>query len=419
MIFILTTNEMWKKSFKREKISLIFVLGMLVGGGLIFWRMHTIYADVDTFLLDIGKKYFRMEQIRHLLSEEYYDQEAFFSGQQKMIEGATKAFVDGLGDPFTSYLDAEQLSGLQTDLEWEGQIEGIGAVVGKKDYYVQIEEVVKDSPAFKAGLIPLDRIILIGSWETKDLTTTEAVQKIRGPKGTKVQLFIERVGKSGEKSYIEKEVERDIIDIPSVSSKILTQSGVKIGYLEVSVFWDKTNILFSRAITDLIANKIEGVILDLRGNGGGLLETAVDLAGHFLPKGELVVKTKYANFQPIDYTSNGFWELEKLPLVVLVDGLSASSSEILALALREQLNAEIIGVQSFWKGSIQTLYDFNDGTSLKYTIGRWFGPKGTTIDKEGIKPDLEVPFDFTGYVDSGLDNQLLKAQEVLAGKIKL
>ena len=125
--------------------------------------MQTLYADIDIFLSDLGKKYFRMEQISTLLSGEYYDQKELLSGQQKMIESATKAFVDGLGDPFTSYLDVEQFSGLQTELEGEGQIEGIGAVVGKKDYYVQIEEVIKDSPAFKAGLAPLDRIVLIGT----------------------------------------------------------------------------------------------------------------------------------------------------------------------------------------------------------------------------------------------------------------
>lgn len=409
---------MWKKSFEREKISLIFVLWMLFGGMISFWRVQSNYRDVDQLLNTIGEKYFRMEQISQLLSGEYYDKAEFISGQKMMIENATKAFVDGLGDPFTSYLDAEEFSGLQTELEWEGQIEGIGAVVWKKDYYVQIEEVVKDSPAFKAGLIPLDRIVMIGTGETKDLTTSEAVQKIRGPKGTKVQLFIERVDKSGEKSYLEKEVSRDIINVPSVTSKVLTQSGVSLWYIEVSVFGDKTNTLFSRAVSELIEHKVKGIILDLRGNGGGLLEAAIDLAGHFLPKWELVAKTKYATFQPRDYHSKGFWELEKLPLVVLVDGLSASSSEILALALKEQLNATIVGVQSFWKGSIQTLYDFDDNTSLKYTIGKWFWPKGTTIDKKGIKPDVEVKFDFTGYVDSGLDNQLEKAKELLLGVIR-
>lgn len=409
---------MWKKSLEREKRSLIFALGMLIGGGLIFFRMQSSYSELNQFFATMEKKYFRIEEISQLLSEEYYDQAELLSGEAMMIEQATKAFVDGLGDPFTSYLDAEQFSGLQSDLEGEGKIEGIGAVVGKKDYYVQIEEVVKDSPAFKAGLLPLDRIVLIWTGETKELTTSEAVQKIRGPKGSSVQLFIERIEKSGEKSYLEKEVVRDIIDVPSVRSKILTHNGLKLGYLEVSIFGDQTNKLFTRAISELLGAKVEGFILDLRGNGGGLLDAAVELAGHFIPEGKIVTKTKYATFNALDYFSKGFGELEKKPLVILIDGLSASASEILALALKEQLQAPLIGMQSFWKGSIQTLYDFNDGTSLKYTIGKWFWPQGTTIDKVGIKPDFELEFNLTGYLENGLDNQLEKAQEVLIKKIK-
>lgn len=409
---------MWKKSLEREKRSLIFALGMLIGGGLIFFRMQSSYSELNQFFAAMEKKYFRIEEISQLLNEEYYDQAELLSGEAMMIEQATKAFVDGLGDPFTSYLDAEQFSGLQSDLEGEGKIEGIGAVVGKKDYYVQIEEVVKDSPAFKAGLLPLDRIVLIWTGETKELTTSEAVQKIRGPKGSSVQLFIERIEKSGEKSYLEKEVVRDIIDVPSVRSKILTHNGLKLGYLEVSIFGDQTNKLFTRAISELLGAKVEGFILDLRGNGGGLLDAAVELAGHFIPEGKIVTKTKYATFNALDYFSKGFGELEKKPLVILIDGLSASASEILALALKEQLQAPLIGMQSFWKGSIQTLYDFNDGTSLKYTIGKWFWPQGTTIDKVGIKPDFELEFNLTGYLENGLDNQLEKAQEVLIKKIK-
>lgn len=131
-------------------------------GGLLFSRKFQLQSEqISSVLSEVRGKYFRMEQISQLLSREYYDKDSLLSGQQAMIESATKAFVEGLGDPFTSYLDAEQFSGLQSELEGDSQIEGIGAVVSKKDYYVQVEELVKDSPAFKAGLMPLDRIILI------------------------------------------------------------------------------------------------------------------------------------------------------------------------------------------------------------------------------------------------------------------
>jgi len=404
---------MSKKNIERWKLILAFSCGLLVGWLLVSWKLSTTSEYINNFFQTLEKRYFRMEEISNLLSKEYYDKDLLTGNEQLMIEKATKAFVDGLGDPYTSYLDEEQYSWLQTELEGDDSIEWIGAVVWKKDYYVQVEEVVKGSPAYNAWILPLDRIVMIGTWETKDLTTTEAVQQIRGPKGTDVSLFIERVDKEWQKEYLEVIVTRDVIDVPSVRSKILDFSWTKIGYLEVTVFWDQTNRLFTRAISDIVEQKAQWVIVDLRGNGGGLLTSAVQLAGHFVPKWEIVVKTKYSVFDDIEYRSTGFWELEKIPTVILVDALTASSSEILALALKEKINATIVGTQTFWKGSIQTLYDFKDGTSLKYTIGKWFSPSWVTIDHEGIVPDVEEIIDITGYIENGFDSQLQKAQEVL------
>ena len=404
---------MSKKNIERWKLILAFSCGLLVGWLLVSWKLSTTSEYINNFFQTLEKRYFRMEEISNLLLKEYYDKDLLTGNEQLMIEKATKAFVDGLGDPYTSYLDEEQYSWLQTELEGDDSIEWIGAVVWKKDYYVQVEEVVKGSPAYNAWILPLDRIVMIGTWETKDLTTTEAVQQIRGPKGTDVSLFIERVDKEWQKEYLEVIVTRDVIDVPSVRSKILDFSWTKIGYLEVTVFGDQTNRLFTRAISDIVEQKAQWVIVDLRGNGGGLLTSAVQLAGHFVPKWEIVVKTKYSVFDDIEYRSTGFWELEKIPTVILVDALTASSSEILALALKEKINATIVGTQTFWKGSIQTLYDFKDGTSLKYTIGKWFSPSWVTIDHEGIVPDVEEIIDITGYIENGFDSQLQKAQEVL------
>ena len=334
-----------------------------------------------------------------------------------MLDSAVKAYVDGLGDPYTTYLDAVEFSGLQHELEWEGQIEGIWAVVGKKEYYIQIEEVIKGSPAFRAGLLPLDRIIMIGTGETKNLTTYEAVSLIRGKKWTKVKFGIERPQNSWENQYLVIEVERDTIDVPSVRSKILTHNNQKIWYIEISIFWEQTNKLLTRAISDFVNENVSGIVLDLRGNGGGLLPVAVDLAGHFLEPWTLVVKTDFYTYQKTDYRTKGFGELKGVPIVVLIDKMSASASEILALALREQgPNVQILGTPSFWKGTIQTLKDFDDQTSLKYTVGKRFWPQWTSIDKIGITPDIEVAFDMTGYIEKKIDNQLEKALEVLTKK---
>ena len=373
----------------------------------------TIYSQIEHFL----KQYERFEEIQQVLNQEYVDQKLLLSGEKSMLDSAVKAYVDGLGDPYTTYLDAVEFSGLQHELEWEGQIEGIWAVVGKKEYYIQIEEVIKGSPAFKAGLLPLDRIITIGTGETKNLTTYEAVSLIRGKKWTKVKFGIERPQNSWENQYLVIEVERDTIDVPSVRSKILTHNNQKIWYIEISIFWEQTNKLLTRAISDSINENVSGIILDLRGNGGGLLPVAVDLAGHFLEPWTLVVKTDFYTYQKTDYRAKGFGELKDFPIVVLIDKMSASASEILALALREQgSNVKILGTSSFWKGTIQTLKDFDDQTSLKYTVGKRFWPQWTSIDKIGITPDIEVAFDMTGYIEKKIDNQLEKALEVLTNK---
>lgn len=404
---------MLKYWLKRLRILSFWILiGILIGASTMFIKFADHSKNDEKSI-----KYQKIEEIDRILNQEYYDQEQLLSGREKMMSEAVKGYVNGLWDPYTSFLDSEEFSGLQQELEGEWHIEGIGAVVGKKEYYIQIEELVKWSPAFQAWLQPLDRILMIGSWETKDLTTSQAVTKIRGPKWSSVTLFIERPVENWSYTYFHQEVVRDVIDIPSVKGEILNQSWVKLWYLEISIFGDQTNKLVNRAITDLINEKVQGLILDLRGNGGGILQSAVDIAGHFLDPQTPVVNTKYRNYEDALYESKGYWELKNYPLVILINGLSASASEILALSLKENLNATIVGTKSFGKGSIQTLQELKDKTSIKYTVGKWFWPKGTSIDKEGIIPDRDIPFDMTGYLNNKVDNQLEKAKEELLEKI--
>ena len=400
-----------------REILLVLLFGILVGffvSSLKYSQDNYVAAQISA----LAKKYYRMEEISYILEKEYYDDNVLVWKKWDMIENATKAFVDWLWDPYTSYLDEEQFSWLQDELDGTDYIEWIGAVVWKKDYYIQIEEVVKWSPAYKAGLQPLDRIVMIWTGETQDLTVTEAVKRIRWPKWTNVDLFIERVDKIWKKNYFQVEIMRDVIDVPSVKSDILEKNWVKIGYIEVFSFWDQTNKLFTHAISEILSEKVKGVIIDVRWNWWWLLTSAVQLAWHFIPKWELIVKSKYRNYEETEYLSKWFWELENMPTVILIDGLSASSSEIFAIALKEKQWASIVWKQSFWKGSIQTLFDFEDGTSLKYTVWKRFSPNGISIDKEWIVPDFEEAVDITWYVENWIDSQLEKAKEVLLGKIK-
>jgi len=336
-----------------------------------------------------------------------------------MLDNAIKAYVDAIEDPYTVYMDSNQNSWFQEELKGESAFEGIGAVISKKDYYIQIDEVIKWSPAFNAGLMILDRIVMINTWSTKSLDVDEAVAQIRGPKWTKVNLTIERVHKSWEKEIIEKEITRDKLIIPSVNSKLITWAdNQRIGYINISIIGEETENLLKKAISELNTQNIKGIILDLRGNGWGLLPVAVEIASHFVPKNKLVVSAKYTTFEDEKMLSLGYQEFKDMPVVVLIDGLTASAGEIIALALQQNIWAQLVGTQSFGKWSIQTMEEFDDGASLKFTVGKRYAPNGTNIDTTGIAPDVVVEFDTEKYLENATDNQLEKAKSVLSEMIK-
>lgn len=422
---------------KKLKLLIIFWLGILIG---IFFRqlklqvsqisrpivqsgkldldqlISSITDTIDTQNLNLtptGRgQYERFETVYDILQDNYYDTAKLNSGA--MIEKAVKAFVDAIDDPYTVYMDSDQNSGFQEELKWEADFEGIGAVVTKKDYYVMIEEIIKDSPAFKAGLIPLDRVIMIDTGSTKDLTVDQAVSQIRGPKGTQVILTIERISKDDERKVLEIPVTRDQLLIPSVTSKIFTGwDDTAIWYINISIIGEETEKLFQKEIKTLAKQNVKWIILDLRGNGWGLLPIAVEICSHFVPKNKVVVTARYKIFEEEVYKSEGYKDLQGLPVVVLVDDFTASAWEIIALALQEQIWAQIIGTQTFGKGSIQTMDEFDDHASLKYTIGKRYSPENKNIDKIWITPDILIPFDTWAYANDRTDNQLLRAQEEL------
>lgn len=365
----------------------------------------------------LSKRYGRFEEVLNVLQWGYISQDKI--NVDAMIENALKSFVDAIDDPYTVYLDAAAYSGLQQDLKGEWEVEWIGAVVDKKEYYVLIEEVLKQSPAAKAGLMPLDRIIAISGASVKDLDINQAVQKIRGPKWTQVTVTVERSDKNDEKQILDIIVTRDKISIPSVTHEIIQLPNKQtIWYVNISVIGEETEKLLETAITDLTKNKVRGIILDLRGNGGGFLPVSVQIASHFIPKGKLVVSARYTGYPEEKMASAGYNDLSNIPVVVLVDGMTASAGEIITLALQEQIGARVVGTKTFGKGSIQTLFDFSDGDSLKYTIGKWYSPNGENIDKAWITPDVIVEFDAKQYKDSRKDNQLEEAKSIIQGMIQ-
>lgn len=418
---------------KKIRVLLIFVLWIFLG-----WFVSLIYVQYQRFhtpifqegKLDIQELLYSIKQvvspwsslindsfqrfdaIYQLLQSSYYDQDKL--NTWTMLDYAIKAFVDGIGDPYTVYMDSVQLSWFQEELKGQTDFEWIGAVVSKKEYYVMIEEILKWSPAFQAWLMPLDRIVMVDSWSVKDLDVNQAVAKIRWPKWTKVTLIIERIKKGGGKEMLEKTVIRDKLSVPSVTSQIFTGQK-KIGYINISIIGEETENLLQDVVADLKKQSVQGIILDLRGNGWWLLPIASEVASHFLPKDVLIATAKYKIYEDEKYLSRWYNDFGDIPMVVLIDGMTASAGEIIAMALQEQGWATLLGTQTFGKWSIQTMDDLTEGASLKYTIGKWYSPKGENVDGSWITPDVLLEFDVESYMSGRIDNQLSKAKEIIYG----
>ena len=424
---------------KRSKLIILFILWSLFGW--LVWQIghewNTLHQpliqegrlNLDGLISSIknvvntedlglwGKKYERFDTVYSVLQSSYYNVDRLNTG--KMLSSALKAYVDAIDDPYTIYMDTETNSGFQEELKGSSDFEGIWAVISKKDYYVQVDEIIKWSPAFLAWLRMLDRIIMINTWATKSLDVNQAVDKIRGPKWTKVKLTIERISKTWDKELIEKEITRDKLIIPSVNGKILTWANKQtLWYINISIIGEETENLLKKTLTDFKSQKIQGIILDLRGNWWWLLPVSVQIASHFIPKGKLVVSAKYTTFEDEKLISEWYADYQNLPMVVLVDWLTASAGEIIALALQEQIGAKLIWTQTFGKWSIQTMDEFDDGASLKYTVGKRYTPNGENIDITWATPDIIIEFDPDKYVNTAIDTQLEKAKEVLTKMIK-
>lgn len=362
-------------------------------------------------------KYQRFDEVYDILKNSYFDQDKLQTGL--MITSAVKAFVDAIDDPYTVYMDAQQSSGFKQEIKWESDFEWIWAVVQKKDYYVLIEEVLKESPAYRAWIMALDRVVMIETWSVKDLTIDQAISKIKWPKWTEVKLIIERIKKDWTKEILEKKVTRDKLILPSVNNKIFTWSNKwNIWYLNISIIWEETEKILKQNILEIKTNDVKWIIIDLRWNWWWLLPISVEILSHFVPKDKLVVTAKYKNFNDEIFNSKWYGDFENLPIVVLMDGMTASAWEIISMALQEQAWAKLVWTQSFGKWSIQTIDNFSDWDSVKYTIGKRYAPSGKNINKIWVTPDVLVEFDTEKYSKEKIDNQLEKAKEVLYEMMK-
>lgn len=305
--------------------------------------------------------------------------------QQKVLYGAVRGAIAAAGDQYTEFFDPEDLASFKTELK--GSFDGIGAEIDKKNGLVVIVAPLDDSPAKKAGILAQDIITAVNGESTSDNTLDDVVKKIRGPKGTEVTLTIYRSGKSGT---FDVKIKRENIQIKSVKISYKDSNGKKVAVISVSRFGDDTKTLFDSAVKQVQSSGATGLILDLRNDPGGYLETAVDLASNWIPKNKLIVSEAHSDGRTNTYNSAGYETLNKFKTVVLINGGSASASEILAGALHDYNFAKLVGQKSFGKGSVQELIDLAEGGAVKVTVAKWITPNGKNLNKDGLEPDVKV-----------------------------
>lgn len=308
---------------------------------------------------------------------------------KKLFYGALKGMVASLEDPYTVFMEPKIAEEFEQDLA--GTFEGIGAEIGIKNDVLTIIAPLPDMPAEKAGLRAGDKVLAIDDETTAGISIDDAVNKIRGEKGTEVKLSIAR---EGEDSLLDIVIKRGKIIVKSIKTDF-SDDGILT--IKISNFNADTETLFNEATREALEKNPKGIILDLRNNPGGYLEAAIEMASEWIEEG-VVVTEEFANDAlKNEHLARGRARLSEFPTVVLVNRGSASASEIVSGALQDHEEAVIVGEQTFGKGSVQTVASFSDGSSLKVTIAKWLTPNGRSINEEGIAPDLDIKYTIEDY----------------------
>lgn len=393
------TNHNKSKSTLLKAIIVVgvFALGVLFGNGTIsIGPFNAIRTNKEANLSQFW-------QVWDLLYKKYDGD----INRDDLIVGATSGMVAALNDPYTEYLTADQAKELSDDLN--GKLSGIGIEVGIKNNRLTVIAPIDGTPAATAGIRAGDIIASIDGTDSSNMTIDEAVKRIRGDAGTKVKLTVITPGKNAR----EIEITRQNINVASTKSEVKDGN---IGYLRIRRFGDDTSNRVAQAVKDFKNSKTKGIIIDLRDNPGGYLDSSVDVSSEFLEAGKTVVeeRSKFKDDKILKAMANG--NLTTIPIVVLINNGSASASEIVAGALRDNQRATLVGEKSYGKGSVQEVIKLGNDAELKVTIAHWYTPKGVNISKEGIKPDIEIK-NATDDYNIGKDPQLDKALEVIKSKI--
>lgn len=325
---------------------------------------------------------------------------------QEKVNGAIGGLVSSLNDPYSVYFTPDETKSFEEEIA--GNFDGIGIEVGLKDKILTVIAPLKDTPAYQANIKSGDKILKIDTTITSNMSIEQAIKLIRGPKGTTVTLTIIR---EGSEKPEEIKIVRDTINIPTLDTE-LRKDGIFV--IKLYSFSANSANLFRKAMKQFAESGTDKLLLDLRGNPGGYLDASVDMASWFLPEGKTVVTEDYGNNKEAEiFRSKGpNFFIDNLKFIILIDGGSASASEILAGALRDNGRAKLVGSQSFGKGSVQEVIDITPNTILKITVAKWLTPNGTSIAEKGLTPDY--PIEITqNDLDAKIDSQMDKAVELL------
>lgn len=360
-------------------------------------------AAVSSDFFESSDMSFFQDVTQTVLNKYYHRRDLSDEDTRRMVYGALEGFVQELGDPYSNFLPPLENGALQERLT--GEFEGIGAYIGQgSDKRMIITSALKGSPAAKAGLRSNDVILRINDLSTAAMSLTEAIAHIKGPKGTNVTLTIERTV-NDQIQVLDIVVTRDKIIIETIEKAIIESNGKKIAYIKIYEFGGKTNGEFLKVANE-IANedKADGIVLDLRGNPGGFLDGSVNILGYFVAPDQNVVSIKYLSYSTDRILKNNSNILGKFPLVVMINGGSASAAEIVSGALSELNKAPLIGEKSFGKGTVQEIISYDGGASLKLTVAEYTLPSGKSINGTGIPVDVKaIDNPETEDVDEALD----------------
>lgn len=404
-----------------QKNAIIVIVAALVLGGVFFvgyrsGEKHMAQADTTSTILNknVGAPttvdFSTFWKAWNLINEKYVPTHSTSTPtDQQKVYGAIQGLAASLGDPYTVFFPPVQNEIFQSDVR--GNFEGVGMEVGVQNNILTVIAPLKGTPAYRAGIKAGDKILSIDGKSTSSMNPDDAISMIRGKRGTVVTLSVVHIG---SKDPVEIKITRDVIDIPTINAQLLPNGVFEIDLYSFSA---QSPELFRGALRQFVESGSNKLLFDLRGNPGGYLEAAIDIGSWFLPAGEIIVSEDFGKKQdPIVYRSKGYDIFnDKLKFVILVDGGSASASEILSGALAQHHVATLVGEKTFGKGSVQELVDITPNTSLKVTIARWLTPNGTSISATGIIPDVVVPLT-KDDVAAGKDPQKDKAIQILLGQ---